>query len=112
MKIPSVGFVNTRIIGVVICLIIWSCYASNSLEGDRVISHWGEYVNSLPRLLILTDIGGDPDDQQSLFRLSWYLKEFDVQGLIASASGTRAELKEPVEKPHLIGEIRRGYGKV
>ncbi|NJK93954.1 MAG: DUF1593 domain-containing protein [Bacteroidales bacterium] len=38
-----------------------------------------------PRLLITTDIGGDPDDQQSLVRLMVYTNEFEIEGLISSA---------------------------
>lgn len=65
-----------------------------------------------PRLLVLTDIGGDPDDQQSMIRLMLYANEFELEGLIASASGTPGELKENVTKPHLIREIVEAYGQV
>ncbi len=65
-----------------------------------------------PRLLILTDIGGDPDDQQSLIRLMVYANEFNVEGLIASASGTPGELKTAVVRPDLIREIVAAYGEV
>ncbi len=65
-----------------------------------------------PRLLILTDIGGDPDDQQSLIRLCLYANEFDMEGFIASASGTPGELKEAIVQPQLIQEIIEAYGKV
>lgn len=65
-----------------------------------------------PRLLVLTDIGGDPDDQQSLVRLMLYANEFEIEGLIASASGTPGELKESVTKPELIREIVEAYGQV
>ena len=47
-----------------------------------------------PRLLVLTDIGGDPDDQQSMIRLMTYANEFEIEGLIASAAGIPGELKE------------------
>lgn len=67
---------------------------------------------SKPRLLILTDIGGDPDDQQSLIRLSLYFNEFEMEGFIASASGTPGELGKAVVKPHLIEEIIQAYGEV
>ena len=30
-----------------------------------------------PRLFVLSDIGGDPDDQQSLIRLMMYCNEFE-----------------------------------
>ena len=49
-----------------------------------------------PRLLVLTDIGGDPDDQQSLVRLMVYSNEFEIEGLVASAAGTPGELKQAV----------------
>ena len=47
-----------------------------------------------PRLLVLTDIGGDPDAQQSMVRLMMYSNEFDIEGLIATASGTPGELQQ------------------
>src|SRR6187431_1387561 len=65
-----------------------------------------------PRLAVLTDIGGDPDDTQSLVRLMVYANEFDIEALIASASGTRGELKKSVTRPDLIREVIEAYGKV
>lgn len=87
----------TRLLAFVIaCLIGWSASAADTR----------------PRLLILTDIGGDPDDQQSMTRLMLYANEFDLEGLIASASGTPGELKDKVTKPELIREIIEAYGEV
>jgi hypothetical protein len=71
-----------------------------------------EASDAKPRLLVLTDIGGDPDDQQSMVRLLLYANEFDIEGFIASASGVPGELKEPVTKPQLIRELVEAYGKV
>ena len=65
-----------------------------------------------PRLLVLTDIGGDPDDTQSLIRLMVYANEFEIEGLIASAAGTPGELKTAVTKPELIREVVTAYGQV
>src|SRR6266542_4419566 len=65
-----------------------------------------------PRLLVLTDIGGDPDDQQSLVRLLVYANEFDIEGLIASAAGIPGELKEDTVKPELIRKTVEAYGEV
>jgi hypothetical protein len=65
-----------------------------------------------PRLVVLTDIGGDPDDQQSMIRLMVYANEFEIEGLIATASGTRGELKTRVTRPDLIGEIVDAYEQV
>jgi hypothetical protein len=65
-----------------------------------------------PRLLVLTDIGGDPDDQQAMVRLLVHANEFEIEGLVASASGTPGELKDRVTKPQLIGEQIEAYAKV
>ena len=65
-----------------------------------------------PRLAVLTDIGGDPDDQQSLVRLMLYANEFEIELLLASAAGTPGELKVAVTKPELIREIVDAYGRV
>lgn len=65
-----------------------------------------------PRLLVLTDIGGDPDDQQSMVRLMTYSNEFQIEGLIASAAGTPGELGTNVVRPDLIRDIVNAYGQV
>lgn len=65
-----------------------------------------------PRLLITTDIGGDPDDQQSLIRLMVYANEFEIEGIISSSAGTLGELKQQTIRPDLIEEIIRGYENV
>ncbi len=80
--------------------------------GVFVSAHPPEAQSSRPRLLVLTDIGGDPDDTQSLIRLLVYANEFELEGFIASASGTRGELKESVTRTDLIREVIRAYGQV
>jgi hypothetical protein len=65
-----------------------------------------------PRLAVLTDIGGDPDDQQSLIRLMVYSNEFQIEALIATASGTPGELKKAVTRADLILEIIGAYEQV
>ena len=39
-----------------------------------------------PRLIVLTDIGNEPDDEESLVRLLVYSDQFDIEGLIAVIS--------------------------
>jgi hypothetical protein len=66
-----------------------------------------------PRLLILTDIGGDPDDQQSLVRLLVHANEFDLEGFIAT--GPRAKPRKnrgPEPRPDLLLEQLHAYGQV
>jgi len=50
-----------------------------------------------PRMIIETDAGGDPDDEQSLVRFLVYTSEFDVTGIIANRREARdGENKNPV----------------
>ncbi|MED5418474.1 MAG: nucleoside hydrolase-like domain-containing protein, partial [Verrucomicrobiota bacterium] len=39
-----------------------------------------------PRLLVLTDITNEPDDEQSMVRLLCYANELEIEGLIATTS--------------------------
>ncbi len=70
------------------------------------------HAQQRPRLAVLTDIGGDPDDQQSLIRLLVYANEFEIEALIASASGTRGELKAATTRADLIRDTIDAYEKV
>lgn len=81
--------------------VVWLCLSPASLTAAE-----------RPRLAVLTDIGGDPDDQQSMIRLMVYANEFDIELLIASAAGTPGELKEAMTRPDLIREIIEAYGMV
>lgn len=65
-----------------------------------------------PRLAVLTDIGGDPDDRPSMIRLMLYANEFEIEALVATAAGTRGELKEAKTRPELILEIVNAYEQV
>ena len=69
-------------------------------------------VSRQPRLCVTTDIGGDPDDTQSLVRLMLYVNHFDVQCLIAGSSGVPGQLSVPITRPDLIREVVNAYGKV
>jgi len=65
------------------------------------------------RLLIETDAGGDPDDEQSLVRFLLYANEWDVEGIIANRPVTRRpENKNPGDTG--LGIVRRlldAYGQ-
>ena len=65
-----------------------------------------------PRLVVLTDIGGDPDDQQSLIRLLLYSNAFTIEGIIATALHENHADKNGPLRPALIREIIDGYARV
>jgi hypothetical protein len=50
-----------------------------------------------PRVIIETDAGGDPDDEQSLVRLLVYANDLDIEGIIANRPVARdRENKNPI----------------
>lgn len=65
------------------------------------------------RLIIETDAGGDPDDEQSLVRFLLYANEWDVEGIIANRPVARDRENRNPERTGL-GIVRRlvkAYGK-
>src|SRR5436190_20539579 len=65
------------------------------------------------RLIIETDAGGDPDDEQSLVRFLVYANEFDIEGIIANRPQTRPGENLNSERTGL-GVVRRllkAYGE-
>jgi hypothetical protein len=58
-----------------------------------------------PRLFVLTDIGGDPDDQMSMVRLMTYANHIDIEGLAATEVNGKVN-------PEYIRRIIEAYGKV
>ncbi len=60
------------------------------------------------RLIVLTDIGADPDDTESMVRLLLYSDVIDIQGLIATTS----TWKRTSVSPELIRNVICAYAKV
>ncbi len=60
------------------------------------------------RVIILTDIGADPDDSESMVRLLLYSNEIDIKGLVATTSCWQ----KTVVHPEYIKGIVNAYGKV
>ncbi len=62
-----------------------------------------------PRVIILSDIGNEPDDQMSLVRLLLYSNELDIEALIAATSTWQKTALHPETMHTLIaayGEVR------
>jgi hypothetical protein len=57
-----------------------------------------------PRLIVETDAGGDPDDEQSMVRFLLYANEWDVEGIIAN--------RPKVRDGENLNRIRDGLGLV
>jgi hypothetical protein len=61
-----------------------------------------------PRIVVLTDISNEPDDEMSLVRFLVYANEFEVEGRIATTS---VWLRDNV-RPDLIRKTVEAYGQV
>jgi hypothetical protein len=64
------------------------------------------YAAERPRVIVETDAGGDPDDEQSLVRFLLYANEFDVEGVIANRAMARERENRNAERTGL-GIVRR-----
>jgi hypothetical protein len=75
--------------------------AGSALAADRV------------RIMVETDAGGDPDDEQSMVRFLLYANDFDIEGIIANRP--RARDRENLNSQRTgLGIVRRmveAYGK-
>jgi len=60
------------------------------------------------RLIVLTDIGAEVDDTESMVRLLLYSDEIDIQGLIATTS----IWKRTSVSPELTQSVIAAYAKV
>lgn len=60
-----------------------------------------------PRVIVISDIGNEPDDQMSLVRLLLYSNELDIEALIASTSTWQ---KNAVH-PETMRAVVRAYGE-
>ena len=60
------------------------------------------------RVLVLTDMGADPDDEQSLVRLLLYANQIDIQGIVATTSCWHQNRI----RPDFIHKIVDAYGEV
>jgi Protein of unknown function (DUF1593) len=60
------------------------------------------------RIIVLTDIGNEPDDQMSLVRLLLYSNEIDIEGLVATTS----TWQKAKTSPEIIRQVVTAYGKV
>lgn len=74
---------------------------------DTIAAHIDPYAGK-PRVIVLTDIANEPDDQMSLVRFLVYSNQFDVQGLVAVTS---TWMKRAV-RPDVIRTLIDAYDQV
>lgn len=85
-------------------LAVQPAFAQNARQATPVQSA----AQAKSRVIVLTDIGGDPDDQESMVRFLLYANEFDVEGLVASSS---RHLRTGVQPQQIVQRVQ-AYGQV
>ena len=74
---------------------------------DAVSARIDPYVEK-PRIVVMTDIANEPDDQMSMVRFLVYSNQYDVEGLIASTS---TWMRNKV-RPDVINSVLDAYAQV
>lgn len=64
-------------------------------------------VSAKERVVVLTDIGNEPDDQMSLVRLLLYANEIDIEALVATTS----TWQKAKVSPEIVRTVVAAYGK-
>jgi len=83
--------------------------ASAGLMGGQALppTHVDDFQGK-PRMIVISDIGNEPDDQMSLVRLLLYSNEMDIEGLIATTSTWQKKATHPETMRALVD----AYGQV
>ncbi len=87
----------------VVCGLVSGLAAGQGLLPTQVDDFAGK-----PRVIILSDIGNEPDDQMSLVRLLLYSNELDIEGLIATTS----TWQKTATHPETMRQLIEAYGAV
>ena len=86
-----------------LAIVLASVAASQGLPPTHVDDFSGK-----PRVVVISDIGNEPDDQMSFVRFLLYSNEFDIEAMIATTS-TWQKAKTHAETMH---ELIAAYGQV
>ena len=91
------------------CLLASLALVSSSLLAAQVLppTHVDDFAGK-PRVVVISDIGNEPDDQMSFVRFLLYSNEFDIEAMIATTS-TWQKTKTHAETMH---ELIAAYGQV
>src|SRR5262245_14738717 len=88
-------------------IVLWCGGATGATAQSLRPDHIDDFAGN-PRVIVLSDIGNEPDDQMSFVRLLLYSNELDLEALIATTSTWQ---KNKVQ-PETMHEIVAAYGKV
>ncbi len=85
------------------CLIVLSLF----FFSQNITAQTRAHHDTKQRLIVLTDIGAEVDDTESMVRLVLYSNDIDIEGLVATTS----TWKRSSVSPDLIQNVLNAYGK-
>jgi len=85
----------------------WGLSLGCSLEAQALSPAHIDDFTGRPRVIVISDIGNEPDDQMSFVRLLLYSNEFDIEGLIAATSTWQRTATHPETMHALIQAYRQ-----
>ncbi|MBK8199708.1 MAG: DUF1593 domain-containing protein [Acidobacteria bacterium] len=88
-------------LAMIVAVVVGGCSAAPAAETAPAVD-----PPARERVIVLTDIGTDPDDVQCLIRLMLYSNEIEIAGLVATTSVHQNDRTEP----GLIQEVVEAYG--
>jgi hypothetical protein len=84
--------------------------AAGLLVGQSLPATHVDNFQGKPRMIVISDIGNEPDDQMSLVRLLLYSNEMEIEALIATTSTWQRKATHPETMRALVeayGHVRR-----
>ena len=82
--------------------------ASLTLSAQPIPPTHADDFSGKPRVVVISDVGNEPDDQMSFVRLLMYSNEFDIEAMVATTS-TWQRVKT---HPETMRELIDAYGEV
>jgi cellulose-binding protein len=108
VELVNMGINSVAITIILIASLVAQALTSAAFAGQSPPpSHIDNFVGH-PRMIVISDIGNEPDDQMSLTRLLLYANELDIEALIAATS----TWQKNVVHPETIRALIEAYGRV
>lgn len=99
---------GTRRLSGLVYVVLLLTSARRSVTAQAIPPSHVDNFSGHPRVVVISDIGNEPDDQMSLVRLLLYSNQLDMEALIASTS----TWQKNVVNPETMRSLIRAYGQM
>jgi hypothetical protein len=105
---PSSSLLGRDPIAAILIAVIPLCFVPIAAHAQAAPPPPPDSFSGHPRVVIISDIGNEPDDQMSFVRLLLYANELDIEAMIASTS----TWQKTATHPETMHAIVKAYGQV